>query len=57
VASHPALTPTGIVGVKAHEIHKNFHALDRQIVHWLGDSNFSAKFTVKNVVCFSDIFQ
>ncbi|KAJ7784230.1 hypothetical protein B0H16DRAFT_1296471 [Mycena metata] len=25
--------------------------------HWLGDSNFSAQFTVKNVVGFSDIFQ
>jgi hypothetical protein len=24
--------------------------------HWLGDANFSAQFTVKNVVCFSDIF-
>jgi hypothetical protein len=24
--------------------------------HWLGDSSFSAQFTVKNVVCFSDIF-
>jgi hypothetical protein len=24
--------------------------------HWLGDSNFSAQFTVKNVDCFSDIF-
>jgi hypothetical protein len=25
--------------------------------HWLGDSNFSAQFMVKNVICFSDIFQ
>jgi hypothetical protein len=24
--------------------------------HWLGNSSFSAQFTVKNVVCFSDIF-
>jgi hypothetical protein len=26
------------------------------LTHWLGDSNFSAQFTVKNVDCFSDIF-
>jgi hypothetical protein len=24
--------------------------------HWLGDSSFSAQFTVKNVIFFSDIF-
>jgi hypothetical protein len=26
------------------------------VLHWLGDSRFSAQFMVKNVVCFSDIF-
>jgi hypothetical protein len=25
-------------------------------LHWLAGSNFPAQFTVKNVICFSDIF-
>jgi hypothetical protein len=32
---------------------RQFHAKP----HWLGDPKFSAQFTVKNVVCFLDIFQ